>query len=60
MAKRKPRVFTKWSASAIGTVYFDEEDNMYAYDKPKGILVGLSSLVKGKKVRVRAEMNKVI
>lgn len=60
MAKRKRRVFTKWSASAIGTIYLDEKDNWYTFDEPKGILVGLSPAVKGKTVRVMGKMGEVI
>jgi hypothetical protein len=57
---RKPRIFTKWSASMIGTVYLDDNDNMYAYDKAKKALIGLSSAVKGEIVRVRAKMGEAI
>lgn len=60
MVKRKPRKFVKWSPSAMGTIYFDEGGNMYVYEEPKGVLVGLSPAVKGKIVRVQGKMGEVI
>jgi hypothetical protein len=57
---KKPRIFTKWSATAIGTIYKDKKGQMYFYDKSKDMLVGLSPAIKGKQIRVRAKMGEVI
>jgi hypothetical protein len=45
--------FILWSETAIGSIYKDDDGEMYVYDKHRGIIVGLSDAVKGKIIRVK-------
>jgi hypothetical protein len=53
---KNPREFIKWSESAIGSIYQDEKGEMYVYDEKMGMLIGFSDKIKGRKIRVMAEV----